>query len=128
MLCHLKKYILLYTLAPLLVLTVGASYVRFMVQYDYLVTYEGECDPYTQICFEYCEDEKCDEPIHYTWIERDAAILKQICGDHSILDCEAAMSCLPDENRCSISFCDSTIDEDCEQLSSQDETPKTDTL
>lgn len=128
MLQHLKKYILIYTVLPLVILALGASYVRFMVQYDYLVLYEGECDPYTQICFEYCEDEECNEPVYYTWIERSASVLKKICGDQSILECQTAMSCLPDEQQCSISFCDSTIDEDCENLNEQNKASKTDRL
>ena len=70
---HFKKHFLLYTLLPLVILMVSASYYRFVVTQDYTVGYEGLCDPYEEECFVYCEDDECIEPFYYSWIERNGA-------------------------------------------------------
>ena len=62
---HFKRFFLLYTLLPLTLLAFGASYYRFMISYDYPVTFEGYCDPYTKSCFEYCEDDDCPDIIEF---------------------------------------------------------------
>jgi hypothetical protein len=117
MVLHLKKYFLLYTLVPLLILTVAASYFRFMVSYDYLVSYEGDCDAFSQSCFLYCEDDECTEPLYYSIIERDASALRSICGANAdILNCEAASTCQPNDRSCSVTYCDATIDDNCEYV------------
>ena len=114
---HLKKYFLLYTLLPLFVLTVAASYLRFMVNYDYLVSYEGACDELTQNCFIYCEDDECRAPLYYSMIELDASSLRSICGAKAdILDCEAASSCQATDSSCTITYCDASTDDNCESI------------
>lgn len=117
---HFKRYFLLYTLLPLLVLALAASYYRFMISYDYEVVFEGYCDPYTESCFEYCEDNACTEPFHYTWFSRNAAELRGVCGDLSILECEYAESCGENEQGCYATYCDPTVDTDCEFLEAED--------
>lgn len=119
---HFKRYFLLYTLLPLTILTIGASYYRFVISYDYPVVFEGYCDPYAESCFEYCEDSSCTEPFHYTWFTRDAAALRDACGDDvDILSCENAEACEADETDCYATYCDPTVDLDCEFLSAADE-------
>lgn len=119
MVVHLKKYFLLYTLLPLLILTIAASFFRFMVSYDYLVSYEGPCDESFQSCFVYCEDEACTEPFYYSMIERNASLLRDLCGaEVNVLDCEAASSCQPDDHSCTVIYCDPAIDSDCELIDS----------
>lgn len=116
---HFKRYFLLYTVLPLLLLSLAASYFRFMVIYDYQVTFEGFCDPYSESCFEYCEDEECVEPFHYTWFTRSAAGLQNSCSELSILDCELAEECEVGEE-CGAVYCDPSVDEDCEFLTEDD--------
>jgi hypothetical protein len=112
---HLKKYFLLYTLLPLLTLAGGASYLRFMISYDYLVSYEVACDEFSQSCFLYCEDEECVEPFYYSKIELDASSLRSICGvEADVSKCEAASTCQPNDISCSVTYCDATIDDNCE--------------
>ena len=97
--------ILLYTLTPLLILLTGAAYVRFMVLHDYIVTYEGQCDPQTESCFIGCEDEECKQTFYFTIVEKYAANLYEQCGN-DISDCELANVCLPgEEESCSITYC-----------------------
>jgi len=100
---HIKKYLLLYTLLPLIILMVASSYYRFMIAQDYTVGYEGYCDPYEQSCFVYCEDEACAEPFYYSWIERHAGTVHAMCGP-LVTECEAAYSCAGDAS-CSITYC-----------------------
>lgn len=121
MLNHIKKHFLLYTVVPLLILTIGASYYRFMVSYDYLVRYEGVCDPYVQSCHLYCEDEACTEPFYYTWITRSAATLNELCTGGDVTECAAADACLANETHCSIEFCDPDASmTECETLDKED--------
>lgn len=114
---HLKRHLLLYTILPLIVLMVATSYYRFMVIQDYIVGYEGECDPYESSCYVYCEDDDCTEPFYYSWIERNAGTLHALCGP-LVTECDEAYECTDDPS-CSISFCDSSIDE-CDELTELD--------
>lgn len=112
-----KEHILFYTLLPLLVLTIGASYVRFMVVHDYLVAYEGDCDPVTNSCFVGCEDEECTSEYYYSLVQKHAVTLEAECGV-DITDCEAASICTSDSDaECSITYCDPQLDgEACESV------------
>lgn len=117
---HLKKNLLAYTLIPLLILAISASYFRFMVLYNYEVVHEGFCDPYTESCHEYCEDDLCTDPFYYSWIHRQASSLRELCGGESVLDCVEAGECSAEEQNCYVSFCDPQVSEDCELLSEND--------
>ncbi|MFT7507386.1 MAG: hypothetical protein ACI92I_000536 [Acidimicrobiales bacterium] len=120
MLQHLKYNFFPYILTILLILTVSASYYRFMVTYDYLVSYEGDCDPYSESCYEYCEDDECTEPLHYTWITQSASTIKENCGD-DVTMCDFAYECSPSEGDCAITYCDPKTEiEQCEILNESD--------
>lgn len=111
---HFKKYLLIYTIVPLLVLLTISSYYRFIVTNDYLVSYEGMCDPINENCFVDCEDEECTSEYYYTVVTRHATEIDNLCGD-DITDCEAANICLPGSTECSITHCDLEVDGDsCE--------------
>ena len=111
---HFRKYILVYTLLPLVVLTIAASYYRFMVVMDYTVSYEGDCDPYTSDCFVGCEDDNCNVKYYYTKVKRYAHDFYNLCGD-DVLQCEYFNACTSSEATCSISYCDSSYGE-CDVL------------
>ncbi|MCD5381566.1 MAG: hypothetical protein LR008_03255 [Candidatus Pacebacteria bacterium] len=107
-------------LIPLLILTVVASYYRFLVLNDHPVAYEGFCDPYTEECFVGCEDDECLEESYYTEVERYAPTLLRLCGD-DISDCEAANTCTENEDGCSVAYCEPEVDgEACDTLSESD--------
>lgn len=93
------------TIIPLLILLVGASYARFIVLNDYLVSYESDCDPYTESCFEGCEDDTCTETYFYSIIERHASEIYQLCGP-DVLECDEAWECQEGVQTCSITYCD----------------------
>lgn len=117
---HLKRYFLLYTLVLLTIFLIAGSYYRFMVAHDYLVYYEGECDPYTEQCFLYCEDEECSEPSYYTEVVRKAYAVMSLCGE-DITECESASFCGESEADCEVTYCDSSIEEnECEDLGAGD--------
>jgi len=113
-----KKYVLVYSILPLLILLVGSSYLRFMVNHDYMVAYEGECDPVTNICFVGCEDDECATEYYYSQVLKYAPNLLGQCSN-DITDCDSANICLnEDEGRCSITYCDPDFDGDvCELIS-----------
>lgn len=110
---HFKDNILKYTLIPLCILFVGASYVRFMVVHDFVVSYEGICDESTESCFIGCEDEECTSLYYYTKIEKYAADVFSQCGE-DITDCEYAFTCLAsDRHDCKIEYCTPEAGEEC---------------
>ena len=112
--------LLLFTTLLLVILMVSASFYRFMTLEDYLVYYEGACDPYLETCFETCLDDDCTEVLHHTYVERQAAYLHALCGE-DVTMCDAANSCQDDETQCMVRYCDEKKDGDlCEDLSLSD--------
>ena len=105
----LKVHLFSVLIVILLVLLAGGSYLRFIVQHDYLVSFAGECDPYTESCYEDCDDDECTQMYYYTIVERHAAELYELCGPN-ILECEEAYECQADVAVCSITYCDPEID------------------
>lgn len=113
----LKKYLLLLFLAPLLVLSTVSSYYRFVILHDYLVSYENECDPYSQSCYVYCDDDDCLKPFYYSIIERRANELYQLCGNNVTL-CGEAYKCQSSNFECKTYFCEDS--DNCDLLSESD--------
>lgn len=110
---HFKKYFLLYTLIPLLVLSAATSYYRFMVIHDYTAEYEGNCNPETNSCFIGCEDDECTNEYYYKIMSKNASDLIEQCGTN-ITECEFAHICLPkNDESCTISYCDPIDGEEC---------------
>ena len=93
----------------LVVITASASFYRFLVINDYLVLYEGICDPFTKKCFVGCENDECTQEYYYMEVEKYAPDLLAQCGK-DITDCEAAIVCLPTERHCSITYCEEEIE------------------
>ncbi len=117
---HFRENILIYTIVPLLILLSAASYYRFVIQKDYLVSYEGDCDPYTETCFLYCEDDECTEPFYYSIIERKASEVFALCGTDVTL-CDEAYECQENVETCSVTYCDIEFDgKECEVLTEKD--------
>jgi hypothetical protein len=99
-----------YILIVLVVILIAVSYYRFMVAHDYMVAYEGSCDPQTSKCFVGCDDDACTSKHYFAKIQKYAPNLYAQCGA-DITDCEEANRCLPHgDQRCSVTFCDSAID------------------
>ena len=114
---HFKKYFLLYTIIPLLALSLASSYYRFLVAEDYLVEYEVECNPEKSSCYIGCEDDACLISYHYSIATKKAANLLSQCGP-DITNCQSAQECLTTEDEyCSIRYCDPVVGgEDCETI------------
>lgn len=113
---HIKNHFFFYSLAVAVLLAITASYSRFIIKNDYIVFYEGECDPYQQSCFIGCADDDCLEEYFYSKIEKNAHDIYAQCGN-SILGCPAANTCLPSDTTCSIKYCDETKDkESCKKI------------
>lgn len=108
---HLSKHIFLYTIALCITIMVIVSFYRFIIKNDYLVYYESTCDPYTQSCFESCEGE-CT---YYMKMQKYAPDIYAQCGK-DITDCESANACLSSDRKCSITYCDTKIDENCKTI------------
>lgn len=112
-----RKYFLVYTLLPLIVLLISASFYRFIILRDYIVVFEGDCNPESSNCFIGCNDEECTDIYHFVKVRTHASEIYAKCGNN-IKDCEAANSCdIKSETRCSVSQCDPVTDGDsCEVI------------
>ncbi len=108
---------LLYALTLLFTLFISTSYVRFIVLQDYLVAYEGTCDPALNSCFIGCSDDTCSEEYYYSEVQKYAPRIFEQCGT-DITDCNEANICLPqDDENCSVTYCDPNIEgEECTGL------------
>jgi hypothetical protein len=117
----LSKHILTVILTPAIVLTVAACFFRFFVLEDYLIAYEGDCDPETQSCYVWCEDsEDSSSCFYYSVIERHASEIAEKC-DLDVSECDAAYVCQEDVEICSLSYCDPYIDgaESCDTINNE---------
>lgn len=101
---RLTNGFLWYAITLLLVFTLGASYVRFMVQQDYVVSYEVECNPETDSCYVGCANDDCTEEYYYAVMSRHNNTVQSLCG-LDVTDCEAAQTCSVNESRCAIEYC-----------------------
>jgi len=84
-----------------------------MVVHDYMVAYEGKCDPSLHSCFAACKNDSCvDVAYPYTKMQKNANNLYAECGK-DITNCDNANICLPqDGKKCSITYCDPTVSKD----------------
>lgn len=84
-----------------IVLSTAASYLRFVVNKDYLMSVEVPCDPSVDSCYFY-EDEETGEPILFKLIERPA---------HDLPNCD------PSDTVCMESiYCTNSPEEVCEVI------------
>ncbi len=103
------SHIFLYSVIFCIVFAIIFSFNRFIIKNDYLVYYEGECDPHLNSCFESC----VEECTYYIKIQKYASDISTQCGK-DITDCESSSICLPTDKKCSITFCNPNIDENCQ--------------
>ncbi len=108
---YLHKHFFFFVLALFIVIVGIISYYRFMVRQDYVVSYQGVCDPVKEKCFINCEDDACIKMDYYSNVLKYAPDLYAECGK-DITNCEVASVCLPNDHKCSITYCDPQIDGD----------------
>lgn len=102
----IRNHFFFYILVAIIFIVGIFSYRRFMIKQDYVVGYEGICDPATNInkCFEGCNDDACTEKHYYLKMVKYAPDLYKECGE-DITDCEAASACLSGDNNCIETYC-----------------------
>jgi len=109
----IRNHFFFYILVTLIFVVGVFSYHRFMIKQDYMVGYEGVCDPVANEnkCFAGCEDDDCTKEYYYSKMVKYAPDLYKECGE-DITDCESANSCLPDNRNCSATYCDPEVEGD----------------
>ncbi len=108
---HFYRHTFSYTVALLFFIVGIVSYNRFIVNRDYMVAYEGECNPNTESCFVICDDDACSQKHYYSKIQKYAPILYEECGE-DITDCKLANECVFGDTKCSIVYCKVEVDGD----------------
>ena len=82
-----------------------------MIKHDYVVGYQGVCDPAIGKCFMNCEDDACTKVDYYSEMQKYEPDLYKECGQ-DITDCAAASMCLLSDRKCSITYCDKKTSDD----------------
>lgn len=103
---YLGGHILFYGLIFFIILSGSVSYYRFLVKHDYVVSYEGACDPTQKRCFIGCKDDECTKTYYYSHMQKYAPDLYAECGEN-VIGCEAANACLSSDRNCSVVYCES---------------------
>ncbi|NCQ06370.1 MAG: hypothetical protein GW815_02300 [Candidatus Moranbacteria bacterium] len=92
--------------------SVLVTYYRFMVQHDYIIQAEADCDPYTESCFVYvcdpeageeCTGDPVEDTSYYKLIDRNA---KNIPSCDPADETCTALVCPEGEADCSYTLCD----------------------
>ena len=97
-----------FILFPLIIGVSVISYYRFFVNNDYLVGYNGVCDPSINRCFIECEDDTCGKDVYYSHVIKYAPDLYSECGK-DITNCENANMCLSTDRHCSVTYCNPEV-------------------
>lgn len=109
----LRNHILKIIIIPLVILFVGASYVRFVLLNDYMVSYEVACNPETDSCFIGCSDDECTQQYPYYTVEKYATNVTRECGS-TIENCTFATQCVPeDTDTCTMTYCSPETGDTC---------------
>lgn len=109
---HFRENIFFYILALFIIVISVVSYYRLIIKNDYLVGYEGVCDPAINKCFIGCEDDTCTEEYYYSKVVKYAPDLFRECGK-DITDCETASVCLSNDRKCSVTYCNEVDGDIC---------------
>jgi hypothetical protein len=88
-----------------------ASFIRFFVNRDYIVSYEGSCEPQIATCFSGCKNDDCTDTYYFAKVQKYGEDLYTECGD-GITSCQQANICLLTDRECSVTYCDAKIDGD----------------
>ena len=120
-----KKSKLLIAIVTLLILvSILITFWRIMIQRDYIIENQIDCDPYTEKCFiwecdpnstvegEACTGDPEMDIWYYAVAQRKAANIP-FCNPEEDENC-APFECLEGEKDCSITFCDETTKEEQE--------------
>ncbi len=86
-----------------------ASYIRFIVDRNYLVSYEGKCDSRVEVCFSGCKNDACTETYEFSKVQKYGADLYAECGD-DITNCDSANVCRSTDRECTVTHCDTKTD------------------
>jgi hypothetical protein len=103
---YLKKHPVSTALIFVFLLISYFSFYKFFIKEDYIVAYDGACDPSISSCFTICSDDSCLEKIYFSKHKKYKPDLYKECGE-DITDCEAANFCAPTDRYCSIEYCTS---------------------
>ncbi|MEI6022715.1 MAG: hypothetical protein WCQ32_02655 [bacterium] len=108
------QYIRNHTLSTILICLIFIisiiSFYKFFIKGDYVVAYNGTCDPQYNKCFTVCSDDQCTTKTYFSKIQKYKPDLYKECGN-DITNCDAANSCITGDRKCSITYCsDSAID------------------
>jgi len=95
----------------LVIVVAGWGYRAFFIERDFVVYSTTACNPQTEICFVWCEDDVCEED-YYKKIVKNAKNIP-LCYE-AVEECEP-LACEPEETGCEIISCSSDSVEEGEE-------------
>jgi hypothetical protein len=94
-------------LALLIVGSVGVTFYKIVILKDYQIVAETSCNPTTEKCFVYT-DEESGEVSYYKLISKKAMNISLCEATEEKLGCEEELACTENELSCSYTYCDAT--------------------
>jgi len=107
-----NTHFFLYVILLSLIIVSTISCYRFFIKHDYMVSYNGFCDPAVEKCFVNYEDDTDETSKYYSKMEKYAPDLYKECGS-DITNCKDASVCVPGDLNCSKAYCDNSAGDIC---------------
>lgn len=108
---YIAKNLFSLSIVGLMIITLFASYYRFLVLEDHIVAFETDCDPANTSCFVGCEDEDCESTYLYSRVIAPAPLVNDWCGS-DVNDCDVISYCTNTDD-CEILICNSENGDEC---------------
>jgi hypothetical protein len=122
-----KSKILVWVFVIALIISVGATYYRYVVNRDYIIFAHVECDPKIESCFYTpCEGIDCPAEIEYYKKINKKAFNIELC-DSENPECQPLV-CQPNEKDCEITNCTADNVEEGEVCSVSESATSSDTI
>jgi hypothetical protein len=102
-------------LTLLILISVGVTFNKIVIQKDYQIVAETSCDPAIEKCFVYtcdpaddstCPVEESERTSYYKMVSKKAANIALCETTVDKVGCDTELNCTPDEEFCSYTFCD----------------------
>jgi len=110
----------------LIVISIGLTFVRYVVLKNYQILAETSCNPQTEKCFvktcdpaddSTCSVNEADRTTYYKLISKNASSIYACENTVEKIGCSTELTCTQNEKNCSYTYCDSVNLAEGEQCS-----------
>jgi len=110
----------------LIIISVGATFLRYVVFKDYQIFAQASCDPQAEKCYmttcdpaddSTCPQDESQRTTYYKIISKNASAIYDCENSKEKTGCNGELFCLANEKKCSYKYCDPANLADGEQCS-----------